>query len=159
MLGIFLEQTFHHFSHMITFLGRSSEIWSLFGELCFIEVAQEFFFFSSNKTHILSLASLVFITYLCNMDITTTNKMLLQVISDIQSKNKGQCLDNIRYFCELTSIHKNALYELTNYWRLVSMSPYYGKWLAMEKIPTELWHAILKTLNWITSRFYRAMNT
>ena len=34
------------------------------------------------------------------MDNTTTQKMLLQAISELQSKNKGQSLDNIRRFCE-----------------------------------------------------------
>ena len=57
-------------------------------------------FFSSDKTHILILTSLVFITYLCNMNSTTTKKMLLQAISELQSKEKEQYLDNIRRFCE-----------------------------------------------------------
>ena len=34
------------------------------------------------------------------MDSTTTKKMLLQAISEVQSKKKGQYLDNIRHFCE-----------------------------------------------------------
>ena len=34
------------------------------------------------------------------MDSTTTKKMLLQAISKLQSKKKGQYLDNIRRFCE-----------------------------------------------------------
>ena len=34
------------------------------------------------------------------MDITATKEMLLRAISELQSKKKGQCLDNIRCFCE-----------------------------------------------------------
>ena len=34
------------------------------------------------------------------MDSTTTKKMLLQAISELQSKKKGQYLDNIRRFGE-----------------------------------------------------------
>ena len=41
----------------------------------------------------------MFITYLCNIDITTTKKMLLQAISELQSKRR-QYLDNIRRFHE-----------------------------------------------------------
>ena len=41
----------------------------------------------------------LFITYLCNMDSTTTKKILLQAISELQSKKKGQHLDNIKRFC------------------------------------------------------------
>ena len=39
-------------------------------------------------------------TYLRNMDIIITRKMLLQAISELQSKKKGQHLDNIRHFFE-----------------------------------------------------------
>ena len=55
---------------------------------------------TSSSAYILSLTSLVFTTCLCNMDITITKKMLLQAISELQSKKKGQYLDNIRHFCE-----------------------------------------------------------
>ena len=39
---------------------------------------------TSSSAHILSLTSLVFTTYLCNRDITTTKKMLLPAISELQ---------------------------------------------------------------------------
>ena len=69
-------------------------------KLCSVFTGNGRIFFSSDKTHILILTSLVFITYLCNMDSTTTKKMVPQAISELQSKKKGQHLGNIRRFCE-----------------------------------------------------------
>ena len=68
--------------------------------LCSVFTCNGRVFFSSDKTHILSLTSLVFVTYLYNIDISTANKVLLQAISELQSKKKGQYLNNIRRFCK-----------------------------------------------------------
>ena len=64
-------------------------------KLCSVFTSNGRIFFSSDKIQVLSLTSLVFITSLCNMGIITTKKMLLQAISELQSKKKGQYLDNI----------------------------------------------------------------
>ena len=69
-------------------------------KLCSVFTSNGRIFFSSDKIQVLSLTSLVFITSLCNMGIITTKKMLLQAIIELQSKKKGQYLDNIGCFCE-----------------------------------------------------------
>ena len=108
-------------------------------------------FFSSDKTHILSLPSLVFMTYLRNMDIIITKKILLQAISELQSKKKGQHLDNIRHFFEENYQWFNSKTDefLTS---CINVS-------ILRKVVTNGKDSYKKTLIWMTSKLHRAMST